>query len=300
MHLKLTKNVEKFIALWFVVLLGGCSASTLLSKLSGADSYISKRDIPYGRHPKQKMDIYLPTASTPRASNMRCQIMFVYGGSWQSGSKANYGFVGAALAKAGYKVVVPDYRKYPDVVFPDFIHDLAAVLDHPTLAKHNDSQKTVVIGHSAGALNVALLAYDPHYLKAVGLHPSVIDVVISISGPHDFFLPSEKEKWQAIFGGKAVEQIQALSVNHVSRESPTTLILHGEMDDVVTPRSANSLADKLSAHHVKHSLKIYPGVGHRRIVAAMSPLLSFLAPTIKDIIKFLKNNECHPVADIAE
>lgn len=280
-------------------LIGGCSASALLSKVSGAERYLAAKDVPYGQHANQKMDVYRPRSSSGTEVSSPCKIMFVYGGSWQNGDKASYGFVAASLAEAGYTVAVPDYRKYPDAVFPEFVHDLAMAAAHPLFKKINDSSRLVLIGHSAGALNAAHLAYDPQYLRALGAHYPAVDILISVAGPHDFFLPSTKKKWQAIFGKTADKQIQALSVNHVSRNASPTLILHGEKDSVVTPRSAHSLASKLATHEVDHVAKIYPNVGHRRIIAAMAPPLSFLAPTRKDIINFLNENECHPASDFA-
>ena len=52
-------------------------------------------------------------------------IVFFYGGSWQSGARGDYGFVAARLVARGFVVVVPDYRLYPETVYPGFVEDCA-------------------------------------------------------------------------------------------------------------------------------------------------------------------------------
>ncbi|MEJ0006612.1 MAG: hypothetical protein WDM77_09705 [Steroidobacteraceae bacterium] len=52
-------------------------------------------------------------------------IVFWYGGSWTEGNKDEYRFVGAALASLGYVAVLPNYRLYPQVKFPQFLDDAA-------------------------------------------------------------------------------------------------------------------------------------------------------------------------------
>lgn len=289
-----------FWAISLATLMSGCSATNILSKISGASRFLAEENVPYGGHPEQRMDIYRPSSSSKDSRQPVCKIVFVYGGSWQSGDKEGYGFVAARLAEAGYVVAIPNYRKHPEVVFPSFVSDLALALAHSLLSRRSENDRLVLMGHSAGALNAALVAFDKQYLTAAGLDPGIIDLLISIAGPHDFFLPSEKQKWKDIFGDTSTDQVRALSVNHVTGQAPPTLILHGENDSIVTPRSAHSLAAKLAANDVQHTIKTYPTIGHRRIVAAMATPLGFLAPTAGDVIDFLQENECKPTLDPSE
>jgi len=52
-------------------------------------------------------------------------VVFLYGGSWQYGSRSDYLFAAAEMARRGAVVMVPDYRVYPQVRFPAFIDDAA-------------------------------------------------------------------------------------------------------------------------------------------------------------------------------
>src|SRR5262245_22794595 len=91
-------------------LLGGCSPATLLNATVSRSGYTRDNDIPYGPDARQKLDFYRP--DTPGADGKT--VIFFYGGSWDSGSKSDYLFVAQALAAAGYAVVIPDYRLYPE------------------------------------------------------------------------------------------------------------------------------------------------------------------------------------------
>lgn len=270
-----------------VSLLGGCSGTSLLNTLNNAGGYRTQQDIVYGEHKRERLDVYQPKENTGQ-----CVVMFVYGGSWEEGSKGQYGFVGAALARRGYTVVIPDYRLYPQVTYPAFVEDIALALASEPVQKLTDSRKLVMMGHSAGAMLAGLVSYNPDYLQTVGLSREIIDGYIALAGPHDYFLPTNKKRWTRIFGENKTEQVKALTVNHIHPDNPPTLILHGSDDETVTPKSAQSLAEKLTAAGVANTRKIYQGVNHVRLAAAMGRPLGFLAPTLDDVDSFL-SNVCH-------
>ncbi|MDI7066444.1 alpha/beta hydrolase, partial [Klebsiella pneumoniae] len=96
-------------------------------------------------------------------------VVFFYGGSWQNGARSDYLFVGQALTSRGFVAVLPDYRTYPDTRFPGFMEDAAAAVrwarDHAA-EYGGDPSRIFLMGHSAGAHIVALLATDGHYLAA--------------------------------------------------------------------------------------------------------------------------------------
>ncbi|MDO6748295.1 alpha/beta hydrolase [Gilvimarinus sp. 1_MG-2023] len=259
--------------------LSACTGTSILNALNRADQYRTYTDLSYGPESRHTLDIYQPL-NTQRSG---CIVLFVYGGGWTSGSKEQYGFVGAQLAKRGHTVIIPDYRLFPEVTHPDFIHDIALATASDIVAQHRQDRPLVMMGHSAGAMIAGLISYDNRYLKAQGLDTTIINGYISLAGPHDYFLPSEKPHWRDIFGDTPKQQRTALTAEHITSDSPSTLILHGEDDYTVVPKSASSLERKLTAANVEVSKKLYQGVGHVRIVAAMGWPLHFLAPTLNDV-----------------
>src|SRR5881394_574711 len=114
-------------ALITVVALCAVACSGLAFTAANVPAYFGdferRADIPYAPGPRHRLDVYAPQKATARPI-----IVFWYGGGWENGKKSNYRFVGAALAKAGYVAVLPDYRLYPEVKFPAFIEDGAQAL----------------------------------------------------------------------------------------------------------------------------------------------------------------------------
>ncbi|MDO3384907.1 alpha/beta hydrolase [Gilvimarinus sp. SDUM040013] len=261
--------------------LSACSSTDVLNTLNRAEHYRTHTSLTYGQQPRQTLDVYQPRQ--PDATSASCLVVFVYGGGWDSGRKEQYGFVGAQLAKRGHTVVIPDYRLYPDVAYPTFVEDVSLAIASEKVSELRNERPLILIGHSAGAMIAGLISYDDRYLRSQGLDKSVIDGYISLAGPHDYFLPSDKPRWVSIFGEAADQQRSALTVEHIHANNPRTLILHGADDDTVTPNSAHSLQRKLAAVNVSATKKIYSGVGHVRIMAAMAWPLHFLAPTLQDI-----------------
>ena len=84
----------------------------------GSDARLAAEGIPFGSQ-GQTLDIWAPE----RAEGPLPVVIFWYGGGWAKGDRASYAFAGRALAKAGFLVVIPDYRKVPDVHFPAFLDD---------------------------------------------------------------------------------------------------------------------------------------------------------------------------------
>ena len=162
--------VRSLAAALLLAALAACSATSILNVLSPTGDLDIRRDVAYGTLPRQKLDIYRPKAgAVPRPV-----VVFFYGGSWDSGSRDGYLFVGEALASRGFVAVVPDYRVHPEVVFPTFLEDAAAAV---AWAKRNagdiggDPSRVFVMGHSAGAHIAAMVALDPRYLAREGLTP---------------------------------------------------------------------------------------------------------------------------------
>ncbi|HEX3918995.1 MAG TPA: alpha/beta hydrolase, partial [Caulobacteraceae bacterium] len=129
--------------------LTGCAVFGTLNALSASAAVTVTRDIAYGRDPRQRLDVYAPPGAAPG----RPVVVFFYGGSWDSGSKANYAFVGEALARRGYLAVVANYRLFPQVAWPAFLMDCGFAVkwarDHA--AEHGgDPGKLVVMGLGRG------------------------------------------------------------------------------------------------------------------------------------------------------
>ncbi len=105
----------------------GCAPLSTLNALVDSDSH-ELITAAYGASNRQRLDVYVPIeiAKRVRPAQGWPVVVFFYGGSWKHGERAHYRFVGEALAARGIVTVIPDYRLYPEVRYPDFLKDNAA------------------------------------------------------------------------------------------------------------------------------------------------------------------------------
>ncbi|MHB1667683.1 hypothetical protein [Thiomonas sp.] len=81
----------------------------MINRLTSTDTYVCRGDIAYGPAPREPLDVYQPIAGArnpPPATRWRCS--FFYGGSWNSGNRAMYKFVGEALVARGIVTVIAE------------------------------------------------------------------------------------------------------------------------------------------------------------------------------------------------
>ena len=277
-----------------VCLLGGCSLFGVVDALVPRDTYTSTTGLAYGTHARQRLDVYEPRAPSgaQQSPGGHPVIVFFYGGSWHSGSRADYRFVGEALAARGLLAVLADYRLYPEVSYPEFLQDSAAAVAwarREASRYGGDPARLYVMGHSAGAYIAAMLALDPRWLRAVGLSPSDLKGWIGLAGPYDF-LPSALPDVQPVFHHPDYPP-GAQPIEHISSRAPRTFLGAAIKDTVVSPsRSTQQMADKLEAAGVPLTLKFYRGVGHITLVAAFARPFRALAPVLEDVAAFVRTD----------
>lgn len=271
----------------FSALVAGCSRLGFLAANVPASfgPYRRHANIGYGTDPQQQLDLYVPekTAGAPSAV-----VVFWHGGRWSFGDKADYRFVGAALAESGYLAVVANYRHYPQVKMAGFMEDAAqaALWAHAHAAEYGaDAKRLYLMGHSAGAHMAVLLALDGRYFAAAGRPAPHIAGVIGLSGPYNF-LPLREYDVQEMFGPPQLYP-QSQPINFVRVGAPPMLLVHGLDDVTVWPENSRNLAAALIALGVPVSLKLYPKISHGDTVAALAPLLRRRAPTLADITAFI-------------
>lgn len=281
----------------FLVILGAFAAAAALVAVLAASAPLATfnaltpkdnarrvaASISNGAGPRRTLDVY--SAGIKNAP----VIVFFYGGSWSGGNKEDYAFAGRALASRGFAVVIPDYRVVPKVVFPSFIEDGAASVawtERHVAEYGGDPRRIVLVGHSAGAYNVMMLALDAHFLKAAGADPAAIKGAVGISGPYDFYPFDVKASIDAF--GKAPDPRATQPITFVRADAPPLLLLHGDKDPTVRPRNTISLTEKQKAAGGQVESKLYPGLNHADTMLALSKPFRGKAPVLDDITAFAR------------
>lgn len=241
--------------------------------------------IAFGTH-GQRLDVWRPMR---RGKQSLPVLIFWYGGGWIKGTRDAYAFAARAYAKQGFIVVVPDYRKVPEVRFPAFLEDGAQAVrwtrDHID-GFGGDAGRIAAAGHSAGAYTVAMLTLDPKWLRAQGVDPGIIKAAVGLCGPYDFYPFTEKRAIDAMQGAPDPQLTQPI---HFARADAAPLLLVSAGDDVeVRAHNANNLTAHIKALHGPITHIDYPGLSHENVAMALSVPFRDKASVLADSVHFLR------------
>jgi acetyl esterase/lipase len=231
------------------------------------------RDLEYAQ-PKGislKLDLYRPSAKPSAPMPL---VIWVHGGGWSKGSKANC--PAAWLAAKGYAVASLDFRLLPDHPWPAQIEDPIAALRwlRKESGKYGyDAERSAAMGGSSGGHVVALWG-------TLTLPPEdKVKAVVDWYGPTDLLtMPpnvlSEKRtraelakaNGALLLGGIVMDQpekAKAVSALHqVTKDDVPFLIMHGAADTSVPVDQSERLHAALKAAGVESTLKLLSGAGH--------------------------------------
>lgn len=242
-------------------------------------------DISFGTEDWQTLDVYPQPVSNKLAPVM----VFIHGGGWHWGNKNEYYFIADAFYKLGYTVVVPNYTKYPQGRFPDFIYDGAKALAwaKQNINKYNGNPKQIFLsGHSAGAHTGALLVSDDQYLQSVGMIKSDIKAFIGIAGPYNF--TPVWPQYIETFGPENFEAMKAST--HIDGSEPPMLLLHAKGDEAVGLFNFNTLLNDLKTHNVLVKSHLYEqDINHISIILKLHPWFAGEFTIAKDIHHFTQS-----------
>jgi acetyl esterase/lipase len=254
-----------------------------IGSVTCVDSVLIERDLVFAAvgETALRLDLYrAPQADAP-------VVLYVHGGGWRSGDKADGANERLApLAAHGVTVAAVNYRLVPDAVFPDQVHDLKAAIrwlraQGPSLGLPTD--RIGIWGASAGAYLGSLLALTPgvdEFEATVGGNAdqsSAVQAVVHWFGQSDLLAAGSRTETEtrllpfAFEAGllgvnsvvEAADRARHLSLlRRVSPAAPPFLIAHGDRDHVVAPSESQALHDALSRAGADTQFILLGGAGH--------------------------------------
>ena len=269
------------------------SALAIVNGITANGGVGVSKDILYGDEPLQDLDIYYPK---PLAQAMKTNttikqeypmVVFVHGGSWESGNKEEYAFVGQSLAQAGYVTAVINYRKAPEHVYPDYVEDTAqAIAWSYKNAKrfHANPERFAVVGHSAGAFNAVAAVANEDFLKPYGIKPKDITAVIGIAGPYSY----DFRKFSSVtaFATDATPD-EVMPDRQIKGQQPPYLLLTAEKDKVVYATNTIKMTQALKAAGVTVQTSEIAGASHATSIGAMAPPLRWVNDVRAQVLSYL-------------
>lgn len=277
--------MKKLFLLALTLFLSACTDSALfvLNTVAKIDNYTVSKDLSYGEHPLQKLDVYKPKGKSKGI------IIFFYGGCWgacTTYTKKHYTFVAQALTSKGYSVIIPDYRQYPEVLFPQIMADAVSVVKwtEKNLVS-SQKEKLLLMGHSAGGHIAGMLCVKKDYLGK-SLYKN-ISGYIGLATPYDFIF--DKPYQDKLFENISYKNTQITTF--VQGDEPPLLLLYGNADTTVYARNIEKMIQKVKSKKGKVESHIYEGVNHVDILTAFSIPLRWKYDVLSDIDAFLEKKK---------
>ncbi|MBL4883111.1 MAG: alpha/beta hydrolase [Planctomycetaceae bacterium] len=215
---------RKYLLLW-------AGMTALLVQLPCEQAFAAqmrvKKNVVYFRQKQSpshdtSLDIY-----APNEGDNHPVVIWVHGGAWKYGDKADVAFIPSAFTSAGYVLVSVNYRLYPRANFRQQASDVASAVKWVKKnieAYAGDKNQVFLMGHSAGAHLSALIGTDEQYLKKKQLGFKDLKGIILLDGAcyhvadHIRDIPEQlfKDFFIKVFGTDQKKQKQASPVKLVS------------------------------------------------------------------------------------
>lgn len=256
------------------------SAALEKHKPSAPVKVISDQQYEQGNN-RAMLDIYLPE-STGQSKPLPV-VIWVHGGAWVSGDKANNAPYFKLIASQGFAVVSVNYTLAPQKKYPAQIHELNKAYGYVAANAarfHIDPNMIFLAGDSAGSQlssQMAALITNSKYADEVGikmsLQPSQLSGVILFCGIYKMEgLVEANPKLPKILSWGDDEVVWAYSGTrsksgpliremspyyHVTKDFPATFISGGNADPL-TEKQSMPLAEKLKDLQVPVTTLFYP------------------------------------------
>lgn len=223
------------------------------------------------------MDVYRAEGSGPRPA-----LVVIHGGAWRSGDKGEVSKLSERMAARGWTVFDVQYRLEPAPNWREAIGDVKCAIGwvRANAARFGvDPRHVALLGRSAGAHLALIAGYTPGLAElppSCPVEEGPVDAVIAFYGPTDLTWGFDHPANMWVIDGPATltrflggtprqvpEHYQLASpIEHVSAQTPPTLLIHGGHDQFVLPENSFRLADRLRAAGVRHEVLFLPHAQH--------------------------------------
>jgi acetyl esterase/lipase len=291
------KNFIRFFILLFIFINKGCAQTNPVISAFPKGTTLHG-NIAYNSDTLQKhlLDIYLPAG----ASGKIPLVILIHGGGWLVNDKyADIGYMKKTVAEivsSGFALASIDYRFSTQAVFPAQLQDCNRAVSflYENADKYGlDKNRFALMGFSAGGHLASLLGLSKNNNVASMFMPGTnksfnIKAVVDFYGPAELILfpgaDNDKSPEAILIGAAPLDRPDlaraASPVTYVDKNDPPFLIIHGEKDDLVSPKQSRLLKAWLSTAGVQNELIIVKDAPHFGVMFdtddVRSKVISFL------------------------
>jgi triacylglycerol lipase len=213
------------------------------------------RDIAYGSDERHRLDVYLPVGAAGSAP----VVVFLHGGGFIRGDKADREAVGHYFSRHGVVAVLPNYRLGPRHHWPAGAEDASAVLEwaRSNIAQHGgDPGHIVLAGESAGAAHVAAATLNKRFHPDEGLHiagvflaSGVYNAELELLAREQLGIATPDPRNEAYFGTDFARYRAMSTVESINAAPFPLMITYAELDPIQMQAQAGELFARLVTRH---------------------------------------------------
>lgn len=242
---------------------------------------------------RRQLNIYHKT----KVDTAQDVIVFIHGGSWSSGKKETYWWLGRNLARKGFVTVLVNYGLAPENTYEQMGMDCAQavswVADH--IAEYGGNPDRIfLMGHSAGAHLAELINGDPKYLKAVGMKRPVRGMILDDAfglDMHEYLSMAQKDadyyNFLRTFSDQPAVWAKGSPMNYLNQVRNPHLIFYGAKTYPAIQMQSERINKTLLAGGVKTKMYVIKGKKH---VGMISQMIFGCNRLYKYIVEFTRNN----------
>ncbi len=237
------------------------------------ENITAHRDLEYAVEDGEslQLDLYLPKdAKNPPL------IVWIHGGGWRNGDKANVNPAILRLSGEGYAVASINYRLKDLSIHPKNIHDCKGAVRWLRAQAETygyDSARIAVGGSSAGGHLSLLLGMSSGIEELEGTVGGNVDQSSAVKAIVDFYGPSElmimaetQERFNRAHDFESGQLHSASPLVHRTPDDPPVLILHGDKDKTVPVSQSELLDERYQKAGLESELHILEAAGHGGMV----------------------------------
>lgn len=224
-------------------------------------------------------------------------IVFIHGGSWSSGKKETYWWLGRNLAKKNIVAAIINYPLAPNATYKQMALASARAVKwvQDSIANYGGNPNRIfVMGHSAGGHLAELINLDPQYFKALGITNPIKGVILDDAFGLDmdeYLTKAEKDDvytdFLRTFSADQKEWQLGSPLSYVSNVSNPHLIFYGTKTYPAIQIQSKRLNKELESLNVPVKLEIIEGKKH---VGMISQMIWGCNQLYQSIINFLKES----------
>lgn len=245
---------------------------------------------PVSKITNQQLNIF-----TPRASGTLHEVLiFIHGGSWNSGDKSQYSFLGSNFARKGIVTVIIDYPLSPTATYKEMADASAqAVLwvKNNIHAYGGDPNKIFISGHSAGGHLAALISIKEDYFKNLNVKNPVKGVILIDAAGLDMYgylqaesLP-ESHTYLQTFTSNPATWKAASPLYYLHPNMPPMLLYRGENTYPSIQKSTEKFVTALKTYVPAPQYYVLKGKKH---IPMITQFIYPWNPLYQEIITFMR------------